>query len=71
MTEQQLRQKVVSIMESWVGWSESNGKFKKIIDIYNNHKPLPRGYKVKYTDEWCATTVSYHSERRLYRGWAD
>lgn len=56
MTEQQLRQKVVSIMESWVGWSEANGKFKKIIDIYNAHKPL--SYKVKYTDHWCATTVS-------------
>ena len=56
MTEQKLRQKVVSIMEGWVGWNESNGKYKKIIDIYNNHKPL--GYKVKYTDHWCATAVS-------------
>lgn len=58
MTENQLRSKVVSIMESWLGWSESNGKHKKIIDIYNSHTPLPRNYKMKYTDAWCATAVS-------------
>ena len=58
MTETQLRQKVVSIMEGWIGCKESNGTHKKIIDIYNANLPLPRGYKVKYTDEWCATTVS-------------
>ena len=58
MTENQLRSNVVSIMKGWLGWSESNGKHKKIVDIYNNHKPLARGYKVQYTDEWCATAVS-------------
>ena len=58
MTENQLRSNVVSIMKGWLGWSETNGQFKKIIDIYNNHKPLARGYKVKYSDEWCATAVS-------------
>ena len=58
MTENQLRSHVVSIMKGWLGWSEANGKHKKIVDIYNNHKPLARGYKVQYTDEWCATAVS-------------
>lgn len=58
MTEAQLRSKVVSIMQGWLGWSEKNGKHRKIIDIYNAHKPLARGYKVAYNDEWCATTVS-------------
>ena len=58
MTEHQLRSNVVSIMKGWVGWSEANNKHKKIIDIYNNHTPLAQGYKVKYTDAWCATTVS-------------
>ena len=43
---------------AWLGFKESNGTHKKIIDIYNSHKPLARGYKVKYTDEWCATFVS-------------
>ena len=58
MTENQLRSNVVSIMKGWLGCSEANGKYKKIVDIYNNHKPLARGYKVQYTDEWCATAVS-------------
>lgn len=31
---------------------------KKVLEVYNAQKPLPRGYKVKQTDAWCATTVS-------------
>lgn len=58
MVEQELRQSVVSVMKGWLGWSEANGKFKTIIDLYNTQRPLPRGYKVQYTDEWCATTVT-------------
>ena len=50
--------KVVEQAKSWIGCKESNGTHKPIIDIYNGHKPLARGYKVKYTDEWCATFVS-------------
>lgn len=48
----------VLAMESWNGYSEANGKFKTIIDLYNSHKPLARGYAVKYSDEWCDTCVS-------------
>lgn len=51
-------QDVLNVMRSWLGYSEANGKFKQIIDLYNSHKPLARGYAVKYTDEWCDTTVS-------------
>lgn len=57
-TEQELRQNVVSVMRGWLGYSEKNGKFRSIIDLYNTQRPLPRGYKVQYTDEWCATTVT-------------
>ena len=58
MTEIQLRKQVVEIMQSWLGCKEADGSHKAIIDLYNSHKPLARGYKVKSTDEWCATTVS-------------
>lgn len=51
-------QDVLNVMRSWLGFSEANGKFKQIIDLYNSVKPLPRGYAVKYSDEWCDTTVS-------------
>ena len=49
---------VVKQAQMWLGLKESDGSFKVIINTYNNHKPLPRSYKVKYTDQWCATTVS-------------
>ena len=52
------RQKLVSTAQSYIGCKESNGSHRKIIDIYNAHKPLARGYAVKYTDAWCATFVS-------------
>ena len=58
MTEQQLRQAVVDTILGWVGCNETDGSHKKIIDIYNSHKPLARGYALKYTDAWCAGTVS-------------
>ena len=52
------RSAVVNKAKAWLGCKESNGSHKKIIDVYNSHKPLARGYKVKYTDAWCATFVS-------------
>lgn len=52
------REVVLGIMQSWVGRKEADGSHKPIVDIYNTIKPLPRGYKVKYTDAWCATTIS-------------
>lgn len=50
--------KVVEQAKAWLGYKESNGTHRQIIDVYNSHKPLARGYKVKYTDAWCATFVS-------------
>ena len=58
MTEQQLREKVVQTARSYLGYNEKNGSRREIIDLYNAHKPLARGYAVKYTDAWCATFVS-------------
>lgn len=58
MTELELRRSVVNVMRSWLGWSEANGKYRAIIDLYNTQHPLPRGYKLQYDDEWCAATVT-------------
>ena len=49
---------VVKQAKAWLGKNEADGSHKEIIDVYNSHKPLPRGYAVKYTDAWCATFVS-------------
>ncbi|WP_296877817.1 SH3 domain-containing protein [Thomasclavelia sp.] len=49
---------VLNIARGWIGLNEADGSHKEIIDIYNAHTPLARGYKVKYTDSWCAVFVS-------------
>lgn len=37
---------------------EGSQAHKNLVDIYNSHKPLARGYKLKYNDAWCAAFVS-------------
>ncbi len=49
---------VVNQAKAWLGYKESDGTHKQIIDVYNSQKSLPRSYPVKYTDQWCATFVS-------------
>ena len=58
MTESQIRQKVVEAAKAWIGCNEADGSHKQIIDLYNSHKPLARGYKLQYSDAWCAGFVS-------------
>ncbi len=68
MTESQARQRVVDIAVSWYGRKEADGSHRAIIDTYNGHAPLARGYKVKYTDSWCAT---YGSAVAIAAGYTD
>lgn len=56
---------LIKLAQSWIGKNEKDGSHKSIIDIYNGHKPLARGYKVKckangdnVNDNWCATTIT-------------
>ena len=58
MTESQIRQKIVNVMQGWIGLKRSDRSHAPIIDAYNSNKPLPRGYKVTYTDAYCAATTS-------------
>lgn len=57
-TASQIRQRLVSRAVSYLGCKESDGSHKKIIDLYNSHKPLAQGYKVSYTDPWCDAFAS-------------
>lgn len=45
--------------KQFLGIQEGSETHKQIIDEYNKIKPLPRNYKVKYNDAWCATFVSF------------
>ena len=58
MTESQIRQKVVATAKAWIGYNEADGSHRKIVDVYNSHRPLARCYALKYTDAWCAGFVS-------------
>lgn len=49
---------LLNLARSWIGKNEADGSYKEIIDIYNSYQPLARGYKVKYTDNWCAVFIS-------------
>lgn len=52
------RNTVLQAAKAWLGYRESNGTHKVIVDTYNTIVPLPAGYKVSYTDPWCAAFVS-------------
>lgn len=51
-------QDVLNVMRSWVGYNEVNKKYLEILNVYNSHKPLARGYAIKSSDEWCDACVS-------------
>lgn len=53
------RAAVVDLVLSWVGLKESDGSYKKIVDIYNGFTgSFPRGTKMQYGWAWCACTWS-------------
>ena len=58
MTENEIRQKVVTTAKKYLGCKESDGSHKKFIDRYNSFQPLPRNHRMTYSAAWCATFVS-------------
>lgn len=42
----------------WLGVQEGSKEHREILAVYNGIQPLPRGYRVKETDAWCAAFVS-------------
>lgn len=57
------REEFVNEGKRWLGVNERNGTFKVIIDGYNEIRPLPRGYRLQYTDAWCAAFVTFIAKR--------
>ena len=58
MTENQLRKSIIDTAAAYAGAKQGDERHAEILAIYNGQNPLPRGYKVKKTDSWCATFVS-------------
>ena len=58
MTETELRENYVETARNYLGAAEGSAQHEQIVNAYNAHKPLARGYALKYTDAWCAGAVS-------------
>lgn len=56
------RNSMIAVMRSFIGAQTGDPKHKYIIDTYNGFVSAGRSkgskYKMKYTDPWCATTIS-------------
>lgn len=52
------REKIVAQARSWIGCKESDGSHRQIIDAYNSHTPLVRGFEMGYGNEWCAAFIT-------------
>lgn len=59
MTEKELRELFVKSLGVYYGATEGDERHRELIDYYNTLKPLPRGYLMTYTADWCvAFTVA-------------
>ena len=68
MNVSEVRKKFAARAAGYAGVKEGTAQHHAIIDRYNAHKPLARGYAVKYTDAWCAT---FGSEIAIEAGYTD
>lgn len=58
MKEIELRQKLVSTAKEYLGIVSGGEKHTEIVGIYNSIRPLPVGYALKMSDDWCAAFTS-------------
>ena len=52
------RDEFIKTLTSWDGAMRGDAVHKQIVDAYNSYLPHPRGYKLTYTDDYCAAMVS-------------
>lgn len=60
------RSVIVNILLNWNGAKEGSARHHEIVDLYNTLNPLPRGYKLTYSDAWCAGTWSAAAAKAGY-----
>lgn len=63
MNEQEIRKSFVDVAVRYLGTQENSAAHEYIVDTYNQIKPLPVDYKLKYTDSWCAAFVSFCAKK--------
>ena len=45
-------------LTAWEGAVRGDAVHKRIVDAYNSYLPHPRGYRLTYSDDYCAAMVS-------------
>lgn len=58
MSNPATRKNFLDHAHKYLGALELSPAHRNLIDNYNKIVPLPRGYKMKYVDAWCAAYVS-------------
>ena len=53
-----LKDAYIKVLEGFYGCETGDGRQQMIVQLYNQIQPLPRGYKLKAGDPWCAAYVS-------------
>lgn len=48
---------------SCIGIQENTPKHHALVDAYNSIRPYPRGYKLQYTDSWCAAFITVCADK--------
>ena len=56
-------QSVISKAREYLGVKEGTVAHHRIIDAYNQVRPVPVGYMVKYSDDWCDAFVSFIADK--------
>lgn len=52
--EESARTHIVQTAQKYLGFQESDGSHRLIVDAYNAYEPRARAYEVTYLDSWCA-----------------
>ena len=53
---------LIKVATQYIGVTQASSNHKKLIDRYNQIKPLPVGYTVKYSDDWCDAFITVISD---------
>lgn len=56
-------QSLLNVAQRFVGVSEGTSRFNDLIQAYNSVKPLPMGYQMKLSDDWCDAFVTVVADK--------
>lgn len=57
------KQTLLNELQQYIGMVQHSSKHQAMVDAYNRVEPLPVGYRVKYSDDWCDLFVTYIADK--------